>query len=136
MRATKLIILAMIIAFVSVTMAHAGLQVQKNQSATVRAEVKNNSNDSVLAAVKMTGFDDAGVKVGQLCKQVWLGEGKTTAVEYAWTAPGYATGLYWQAKVEVKGECPNVDVGTIDFQDYFDDSDSDSDGGDDSDADH
>ncbi|MDA3902222.1 MAG: hypothetical protein PF441_02100 [Desulfuromusa sp.] len=135
MRTTKLILLAMIIAFVSVTMAHAGMQVQKNQATTVNVDVKNNTDRSVLAAVKMTAFDNAGVKIGQLCKQAWLGEDRTTAVEYVWTAPGYATGVYWQAKVDVRGECPYVEVPNYDFNNYSD-SDSDSDGGDDSDADH
>ena len=110
MRTTKLIFMAMLFAFVSVTLAHAGAQVQINQAATVKASVQNNSNDSVRAAVKMTGYDDAGVKVGQLCKEAWLGEGRTTAVEYAWNAPAYATGIYWQAKVEVNGDCPNVEI--------------------------
>lgn len=127
MRTTKLILLAMIIAFVSVTMAHAGTQVLKNQNAAVKVSVKNVTNNSVRAAVKMTGFDDAGVKVGQLCKEAWLGEGRTTAVEYAWTAPGYATGIYWQAKVDVNGECPYAEVPTYDYHDHDYDSDSDSD---------
>jgi len=132
MRTTRLILLAMLIAFVSVTLAHAGVQVKPNQSALVKASVKNMTNDSVRAAVKMTGYDDAGVKVGQLCKEAWLAEGRTTALEYSWVAPAYATGIYWQAKVEVKGDCPNVDVSTYDYHDYHD-SDSDSDSGDDSD---
>ena len=126
MRTTKLILLAMLVAFVSVTLAHAGAQVQTNQAATVKASVQNNSNDSVRAAVKMTGYDDAGVKVGQLCKEVWLSEGRTTAVEYTWNAPAYATGVYWQAKVEAEGDCPNAEIPTYDFHDYHD-SDSDGD---------
>jgi len=130
MRTTKLIIMAMLFAFVSVTLAHAGMQVQINQAATVKASVQNNSNDSVRAAVKMTGFDDAGVKVGQLCKEAWLGEGRTTAVEYSWNAPAYATGVYWQAKVEVNGDCPNAEIPTYDYHDYYD---GDSDDGADSD---
>lgn len=128
MRTAKLMILAMLIAFVSVTLAQAGAQVQVNQAATVKASVKNITNDSVRAAVKMTGYDDAGIKVGQLCKEAWLGEGRTTAIEYAWNAPAYATGIYWQAKVEVNGDCPNVDVPTYDWRDRYD-SDSDSDDG-------
>ena len=127
MRTTKLILLAMLIAFLSVTLAHAGAQVKVNQNAIVKASVQNNSNDSVRAAVKMTGYDNAGVKVAQLCKEAWLSEGRTTAVEYSWNAPGYATGVYWQAKVEVKGDCPNAEVSTYDFHDYHD---SDSDGAD------
>ena len=132
MRTTKLIILAMLIAFVSVTLAHAGAQVKINQAATVKASVQNNSNDSVRAAVKMTGYDDAGVKVGQLCKEAWLGEGRTTALEYSWNAPAYATGVYWQAKVEVNGDCPNAEIPSYDFNDYHH-YDSDSDDGADSD---
>lgn len=133
MRITKLIIMAMLFAFVSVTLAHAGMQVQINQAATVKASVQNNTNDSVRAAVKMTGYDDAGVKVAQLCKEAWLGEGRTTAVEYSWNAPAYATGVYWQAKVEANGDCPNAEIPSYDFHDYHDyDSDSDSD----ADSDH
>jgi hypothetical protein len=124
MRTTQLILLVMLIAFVSVTLAHAGTQVMKNQSTTVKASVQNNSDKSVLAAVKMTGYDNAGVKVAQLCKEAWLGEGRSTAVEYAWNAPAYATGLYWQAKVEVHGDCPNAEIPTVDYHDYHD-SDSD-----------
>lgn len=130
MRTTKLILLAMLFAFVSVTLANAGTQVKINQAATVKASVQNNSNDSVRAAVKMTGFDDAGVKVGQLCKEAWLGEGRTTDIEYSWNAPAYATGVYWQAKVDVNGDCPNVEIPDYDFHDYYD---SDSDDGADSD---
>ncbi len=128
MRKTKLILMAMLIAFVSVTLAHAGTQVKINQAATVKASVQNNSNDSARAAVKMTGYDDAGIKIGQLCKEAWLGEGRTTAVEYAWKAPAYATGVYWQAKVEVNGDCPNVEIPIVDYHDYHD-SDSDDGGG-------
>ena len=132
MRTTKLILLAMLIAFVSVTMAHAGAQVMKNQSTIVKASVQNNSSDSVLAAVKMSGYDDAGTKIGQLCKQTWLKEGKSTDVAYAWTAPNYATGVYWSAKVEVGGDCPNSDLPPNDYNEAYD-SDSDSDSGADSD---
>ena len=132
MRITKLIIMAMLFAFVSATLAHAGMQVQTNQTTIVKASVQNNTNDSTIAAVKLTGFDDAGVKVGQLCKEVWLKEGNSTAVEYSWNAPAYATGVYWQAKVEAKGDCPNAEIPSYDFHDYHD-YDSDSDDGDDSD---
>lgn len=132
MRTTNLIILAMLIAFVSVTLAHAGTQVQQNQAAAVKISIKNVTNKSVRAAVKMTGYDDAGVKIGQLCKEAWLGEGRTTAVEYTWNAPAYTTGVYWQSKVEVNGDCPNAEVPTYDDHDYHD-SDSDSDDGADSD---
>lgn len=130
MRTTKLILMAMLFACISVTLAHAGAQVKVNQAASVKASVKNTTSKSVIAAVKMTGYDDAGGKVGQLCKQAWLGAGRTTALEYSWSAPAYATGLYWQAKVEVNGTCPKVEVTTVDYHDYHDD---DSDGGADSD---
>ncbi|MCP3176848.1 MAG: hypothetical protein AB7F21_09240 [Desulfuromonadales bacterium] len=134
MKTAKLILLAMLIAFVSIPLAHAGTQVKLNQAATVKASVKNTTSQSVRAAVKMTGFDNAGVKIGQLCKEAWLSEGRTTAVEYTWNAPGYATGVYWQAKVEVNGDCPNSEVPTYDFVDHHHDSDSDSDS--DADSDH
>ena len=139
MRTTKLILLAMLFAFVSVTLANAGAQIQINQAATVKASVQNNSNDSVRAAVKMTGYDNVGAKIAQLCKEAWLGEGRNTAIEYTWNAPPYATGVYWQAKVEVNGDCPNVEQPTYDYDDYHNDSDdydSDSDDSDDADSDH
>lgn len=134
MRTAKLILLAMLFAIVSVTLAHAGTQVKINQAATVKASIKNVTNDSVRAAVKMTGYDDAGVKVGQLCKEAWLGEGRTTAVEYVWNAPAYATGVYWQAKVDVNGDCPNADLPTYDTHNYHDSDDSDD--SDSADSDH
>ena len=128
MKTAKLILLAMLVAFVSVTLAHAGTQVQVNQAATVKATIKN-VNSSTMAAVKVTGYDDAGVKVGQLCKEVYLrGYGNSTDVSYTWNAPAYATGIFWQAKVENNGTCPNVDLPTYDTHDYHD-SDSDSDDG-------
>lgn len=134
MRTTKLILLAMLIAFVTVTMAHAGTQVMKNQATTVKASVKNNSNNSVRAAVKLSGYDNAGTKIGQLCKETWLGEGRTADLEFAWNAPAYATGVYWSSKVEVGGVCPNVVLPEVEVPQYQYDSDSDSDS--DADSDH
>ena len=126
MKTIKMLILAMLIAFVTVTLAQAGTVVAKGQFAPVKISVKN-PGYSMMAAVKMTAYDDAGVKASQLCKEVYLrGYGNTTAVEYSWQAPGYATGLFWQAKVEKDGVCPNADVPTYDYHDYSD-SDSDSD---------
>ncbi|SHJ31113.1 hypothetical protein SAMN02745165_02073 [Malonomonas rubra DSM 5091] len=128
MKTIKMIVLAMLLAFVTVTLAQAGTQVAKGQIAPVKVTVKN-AGYSTMAAVKMTAYDNAGSKAGQLCKEVYLrGYGNTTAVEYSWQAPNYATGLFWQAKVEKNGECPNVEVPTVDPVPSHD-SDSDSDDG-------
>lgn len=135
MRTAKLILMAVLVAFVTVTLAHAGTQVQINQSAAVKASIKNTTTRSVSAAVKMTGYDDAGTKVGQLCKQVWLGAGKTTAVDYTWRAPSYATGVYWTAKVEKNSTCPAVAVETY-HDDYHNSDDYDDDHSDDADDSH
>ncbi len=124
---TKKILLAMLIALVTVSLAHAGTPVLKGSISPVKANVKN-TGYSTMAAVKMTAYDDAGGKVGQLCKEVYLrGYGRITAVDYSWQAPNYATGLYWQAKVEKNGTCPNADVPTYDYEEHDSDSD-DSDG--------
>lgn len=133
MRTAKMILLAMVVALVTVTLAHAGTQVQKNQATTIKASVQNNSNDSVRAAVKLTGYDNAGTKIGQLCQVSWLGEGRTANLEFAWNAPAYATGIYWSSKVEVGGDCPNVELPDVEVPVYRFDSDSDSDSDDDSD---
>lgn len=127
MKTIKMLILAVLIAFVTVTLAQAGTVVAKGQFAPVKVSVKN-PGYSTMAAVKMTAYDDAGAKAGQLCKEVYLrGYGNTTSVEYSWQAPSYATGLFWQAKVETRGTCPNADVPTYDYTDYHSDSDSDDD---------
>lgn len=127
MRKAKVILMAMLIAFVTVTLAHAGTQVQVNQAATVKASVKNLTTRSVPAAVKMTAYDDANMKIGQVCKQAYLGAGRTTDVYYTWNAPSYATGVYWQAKVEKYGVCPSTTVTTY----YHDDDEHDDDDHDD-----
>lgn len=108
MRATKLILLALLFAFATVTLANAGTQVQQNQSTVIKASVKNTTQKSVMAAVKLTGYDDAGSVVGHLCQNVWLGEGRTRQLEFTWQAPGYATGLYWSSKIEVNTYCPST----------------------------
>ena len=95
MRTMKLLVLAMIFTFTAGSLAHAGTQIAKNQSTTIKAAVKNNTTRNVFAAVKLTGHDDAGTIIGTLCKSVYLGAGRTTTVEYPWRAPNYGTGIYW-----------------------------------------
>lgn len=131
MRTVKLLVLAMLFAFTTGTLAHAGTQILKNQSTTIKAAVKNNTTRSVLAAVKLTGYDDAGVAIGKLCKSVYLGAGRTTTVEYPWQAPNYGTGVYWASKVEVNTACPS----TTTVVSYHDDDDHDDDDHDDDDDD-
>lgn len=135
MRTAKLILTAMLVALVTVTLAHAGTQVQINQSAAIKASIKNTTTRSVIAAVKMTGYDDAGTKIGQLCKQAWLGAGKTTAVDFSWNAPNYPTGVYWTAKVEKNTLCPSTVISNYHDDDYdhddHDDHDDDHDEDDD-----
>ncbi len=109
MRTVKPIVMAMLFALITGTLAHAGTQIQKNQSTTVKAAVKNNTLKSVSAAVKLTGYDDTGSVTGRLCKNTYLGSGKSTNVELAWQAPNYATGIYWSPKVEVGKTCPSTD---------------------------
>ncbi len=138
MKTVKPILMAILIAFVTVTLAHAGTQVQVNQATYVKAAVKNLTTRSVPAAVKMTAYDDANVKIGQVCKQVYLGAGKTTDVYYSWNAPNYATGVYWQAKVEKFGICPSTEVITYyhDDDDHYDYDDHDDEHDDDAGDDH
>jgi len=115
--------MVMIFAFACATMAHAGLQVQQSQSVNFTASVENNTDNSVPAAVKLTGFDDRGTVIGHLCQQAWLSEGRTTDVDFSWQAPAYATGVYWTSKVEVNGDCPNSNNSTYDDDHHDDDDD-------------
>lgn len=124
MKLSKIVLLAMIFAFVTVGMAQAGTQVQLNQNAEVKAAVKNTTGNTVRAAVKLTGYDDVGTAIGHLCQETYLAAGQTTDLAFTWQAPSYATGIYWSPKVEVGGSCANQDSTTS----YDSDSDSDSDG--------
>jgi hypothetical protein len=132
MRTVKLLVMAMLFAFTTGTLAHAGSQILKNQSTTIKAAVKNNTTKGVLAAVKLTGYDDTGVAIGKLCKSVYLGAGRTTTVEYPWQAPNYGTGVYWSSKVEVNSACPSATTAT---SHHDDDDDHDDDDHDDNDHD-
>lgn len=134
MRTVKLLVLTLLFAFATGTLAHAGTQIMKSQSTTIKAAVKNNTSRSVYAAVKLTGYDDAGIAVGKLCKGVYLSAGRTTTVEYPWKAPNYATGIYWSSKVEANKTCPSTIVTTSD-DDHDDHDDDDHDDDHDGDAD-
>lgn len=131
MRTIKLLVMAMLLAFTVSSLAHAGTQVAKKQYATVKAAVKNNTTRSVLAAVKVTGYDDANVVVGKLCKSVYLAAGKTTSIDFPWQAPNYGTGIYWSSKVEVGVACPSTTLVVHDDHDDDDDDDHDDDDHDD-----
>lgn len=133
MRTVKLLVMAMLLAFTTGTLAHAGSQILKNQSTTIKAAVTNNTTKSVLAAVKLTGYDDTGVAIGKLCKSIYLGAGRTTTVEYPWQAPNYGTGVYWSSKVEVNSTCPSTTT-VVNYHD--DDNDDDDHDEDDDDDDH
>lgn len=121
MKLSKIVLLAMIFAFITVGMAQAGSQVQLNQNAQVKASVQNTTNSTVRAAVKLFGYDDVGTVIGHLCQEAYLAAGNTTTLDFAWQAPAYATGIYWSPKVEVGGSCVNQETS------YDNDSDSDSD---------
>jgi trans-2-enoyl-CoA reductase len=121
MKRSKIVLLALLLTFVLVGMAQAGTQVQINQQAMVKAEIQNVTHNTVRAAVKLFGYDDAGTVIGHLCQETYLGADRTTTLEFNWQAPAYATGVYWSPKVEVGGSCVNQDIT------YDHDSDSDSD---------
>lgn len=121
MKLAKIIILAILLAFTTTGMALAAGSVKMNSTTTVSASVKNTSDRSVYAAVKMMAFDKVGTAVGHLCKEVYLPGNATTPVSFAWLSPNYETGLYWTAKVDTTASC-----GTHDHNDA--DSDDDSDG--------
>ncbi|MDD2542259.1 MAG: hypothetical protein PHH28_14635 [Desulfuromonadaceae bacterium] len=119
MKTVTLFVMALLFAFTTATVGHAGTSIQKSQSTTVKAAVKNMTSKSVLAAVKLTGYDDAGTAIGKLCKSVYLGAGRTTNVDFYWKSPNYGTGVYWSSKVEVGKACPSTVVTTS----YHDDDD-------------
>lgn len=121
MKTSKNVLLAILLTFIFVSMAQAGTQVQINQQAMVKAEINNVTHNTVRAAVKLFGYDDAGTVIGHLCQETYLGADRTTTLEFNWQAPAYATGVYWSPKVEVGGNCVNQDTT------YDHDSDSDSD---------
>jgi len=122
MKLSKVLLLAMVFAFAMGTMAHAGSQIQLNQAAQVQAAIQNTTNNSVSAAVKLTGYDDVGAIIGHLCQETYLGANRTSTLSFNWQAPSYATGVYWSSKVEVGGSCASQSTS------YDTDSDSDSDG--------
>jgi len=105
MKMSRIITMAVVIAFATVSLAAAGTQVYKNQSATVSAKIENNGSRSVPAAVKLTGYDDAGNVIGHLCQEAWLSSYRSTNLDFTWQAPSYATGVYWSSKVEKYGSC-------------------------------
>jgi len=121
MKTTKNILLAILLTLFFVGMAHAGTQVQINQQTLVKAQIENVTHNTVRAAVKLFGYDDAGTVIGHLCQETYLGAERITTLEFNWQAPAYATGVYWSPKVEVGGNCVNQDTT------YDHDSDSDSD---------
>mgnify|MGYP001179669157 CR=1 FL=1 len=128
MKISRIVILAMLLAFATVTLASAGNQVLKNQSTTLSASVKNNSGASVRAAVKLTGYDDRGGVIGKLCREMYLSAYRDTTVDFTWQAPAYATGVYWGSKVEVNGSCNSTSTdSTTDTSSYHDDYHDDDD---------
>lgn len=135
MKTVNIFVMALLFAFTTTTLGYAGTNIQKNQSTTVKAAVKNMTSKSVLAAVKLTGYDDAGTAIGKLCKSVYLGAGRTTNVDYYWKSPNYGTGVYWSSKVEVGKACPSTVVTTTYHEDDDDDHDDDDDDDDDHDGD-
>jgi len=107
MRTMKLIMMMLLFACISVTLAHAGSSVQKGQSTTINATVKNTTRSSALVAVKITGYDDSGSVIGHLCQNTYIKAGRTANVSFPWQAPNYGTGVYWASKVEAGVSCPS-----------------------------
>lgn len=105
-----MIILAILFACVTATMAEAGTQVQINQATTVKAGIKNATTSNRIGSVVLTGYDDAGTVIGRLCKNVYLPAGRTTSLELPWQAPAYPTGVYWSSKVAINVFCPSTYV--------------------------
>lgn len=118
MKIAKIMILAMIVALAGTTMAQAAGEVQMGRTVAVSADVKNSSDYTQQAAVRMLAYDTVGNVVGHLCREVSLPANEVITVSYLWRAPAYETGLYWSPKVTVNDNCVNHDS---------DDSDSDSD---------
>uniref|UniRef100_C6E755 Uncharacterized protein n=1 Tax=Geobacter sp. (strain M21) TaxID=443144 RepID=C6E755_GEOSM len=112
-----MIILAILFACVTATLAEAGTQVLINQSTTVKAAVQNTTTRSRIGSIVMTGYDDAGTVIGHLCKNAYLPAGRTTTVEIPWQAPNYPTGVYWSSKVAVNTFCPSTWDGDDDEHD-------------------
>lgn len=137
MKTVNIFVMALLFAFTTATLGHAGTSIQTGQSSTVKAAVKNMTSKSVLAAVILTGYDDAGTAIGKLCKSVYLGAGRTTNVDYYWKSPNYGTGVYWSSKVDVGKACPSTVVTTTyhDDDDHDDEHDDDHDDHDDHDGD-
>lgn len=132
MKLSKIVLFALIIAIASTGLAMAGSAVKMNQQAAVSTLIQNNHRYDVRAAVRMTGYDDAGTVVGHLCKEVTLNSNRVTQVSYLWQAPGYETGLYWSPKVAVGGYCANQESGGDDYwhdddDDHYDDDHYDDD---------
>lgn len=133
MKTAKTILMAIIIAGMSANLAQAGSTVKINSTTTIKAAVKNNTRSSASAAVKLTGYNNAGVIIGTLCKSAYLVAGRTTTLDFPWIAPNYATGIYWSSKVEVGRSCPSTVVVYQDHDDHeYDDHEyEDDDRGDD-----
>ncbi|MBI5557157.1 MAG: hypothetical protein HY885_05920 [Deltaproteobacteria bacterium] len=106
MKLAKIITLAILFAFISGGMALAAGTIKRGASTTVSAAVKNTTKTSIKAAVTLMAYDEAGTKVGNLCKNnVNLPKGASTVVKYTWKAPSYKTGLYWTSKVNTQNYC-------------------------------
>ena len=101
MKIAKIMILAMIVAFTGTTMALAAGEVQVGRTVAVSADVKNSSNSSQQAAVRLLAYDTVGNAVGHLCREVVLPANEVITVSYLWRAPTYETGLYWSPKVTI-----------------------------------
>lgn len=128
MKTAKAILMAILIAGMSATLAQAGSMVKINSTTTLKAAVMNNTRSSASAAVKLTGYNNAGVIIGNLCKSAYLKAGRTTTLDFSWKAPNYATGIYWSSKVEVGKSCPST---VVVYQDHDDHEYEDDDRGDD-----
>jgi hypothetical protein len=106
MKLAKIIPLALLLVFTATGMALAAGTIKMGTSTTVSASVQNKTSTTSKAAVTLRAYNQAGTQIASLCKKdVYLPKNSTTKVTYTWTAPKYATGVYWNSKVNLKNYC-------------------------------
>jgi len=128
MKLAKIIPLALLLVFTATGMALAAGTIKANTSTTVSASVQNKTSTSSKAAVTLRAYNQAGTKIASLCKKdVYLPKQSTTKVTYTWIAPKYATGVYWNSKVNLKNYCDTTYTVTNDDDDHDDDDDDEGD---------
>lgn len=125
MKLAKIIPFVLLLVFTTTGMAVAAGTIKMGTSTTVSASVQNKTSTTSKAAVTLRAYNQAGTQIASLCKKdVYLPKNSTTVVKYTWTAPKYATGLYWNSKVNLKNYCDNFNYDDHDDEhDDYDDHD-------------